>query len=149
MRIQVKFLAVVFTALALVPTGAHLMALVNKIHMPAESYLIAQSIYRGWAFSGIVILAALLATLALVFVLRRRHGFVAALVGLLCIAATQIIFWVFTYPANAATDQWTFLPENWEQLRVRWEYSHAASAVFNLVALIATTIAAVRPEDSH
>jgi hypothetical protein len=150
MRLQLtKFLAVVFAALALVPTGAHLMALVNKIHMPAQSYLIAQSIYRGWAFSGIVILAALLSTLALAFVLRRREGFVAALVGFLCIVATQIIFWVFTYPANAATHQWTFLPETWEKLRVQWEYSHAASAALNLVALVATTIAAVRSNDLH
>lgn len=54
----------------------------------------------------------------------------------LCIAGTQIIFWTFTYPANQETSNWTVLPEHWEALRTQWEYSHAASAVLNLIALI-------------
>jgi hypothetical protein len=28
------------------------------------------------------------------------------------------------------------LPENWIELRRQWEYSHATSAVLNLIALI-------------
>jgi hypothetical protein len=35
------------------------------------------------------------------------------------------------------TANWTFLPGDWWELRKRWEYSHAASAVLNLVALVA------------
>lgn len=29
----------------------------------------------------------------------------------------------------------TVLPEGWETLRYQWEYSHAASAILNFVAL--------------
>jgi hypothetical protein len=29
------------------------------------------------------------------------------------------------------------LPDNWMKLRNQWEYSHAASAVLNLIALFA------------
>lgn len=42
---------------------AHLLELPNKINLPAEAYLTIQQIYRGWAFLGIIELAALLSTL--------------------------------------------------------------------------------------
>ena len=70
----------------------------------------------------------------------------AALLAFLCILGTQIVFWVFTQPANRATRNWTVLPENWVQLRNQWEYSHAASAVLNLIALFALLYAAVSQE---
>ena len=57
-----------------------------------------------------------------------------------CIVGTQIIFWTFTFPANQQTNNWTTLPESWERLRTQWEYSHAASAVLNLLALIMLTL---------
>ncbi len=62
--------------------------------------------------------------------LLRFHSF-------LCIAATQVIFWLLTFPANKATHNLTVLPEGWETLRYQWEYSHAASAILNFVALFA------------
>ena len=70
----------------------------------------------------------------------------AALLAFLCILGTQIVFWVFTQPVNRATRNWTVLPENWVQLRNHWEYSHAASAVLNLIALFALLYAAVSQE---
>jgi hypothetical protein len=70
----VQFLAVVLTALALVPGDAHAFALLNKIDLAAEPYFIVQSIYRGWALFGIVVIGALLADLALTLMLRRRGG---------------------------------------------------------------------------
>jgi hypothetical protein len=54
---------------------------------------------------------------------------------------------VFTQPVNRATRNWTVLPpENWQQLRRQWEYSHAASAVLNLIALFALLYAAAGRE---
>jgi hypothetical protein len=41
----------VLTALALVPAGAHLFELPNKIGLSQDRYFIVQSIYRGWALS--------------------------------------------------------------------------------------------------
>lgn len=144
----VKFAAIVFCALAMVPAGAHLMELLNKIHMPAESYLVAQQLYRGWALAAVLVIGALVSTLALVFLLRGRPGFIAAVIAFLCIVGTQAIFWSATYPANSATQNWTVLPERWERLRTQWEYSHAVSAVLNLAALMATTIAVIRSNEA-
>ena len=49
----VQFLALALTAIALIPAGAHLFALPNKIGLPQEQYLIVQGIYRGWALLGV------------------------------------------------------------------------------------------------
>jgi hypothetical protein len=131
----VQFLALLLTAFALVPAGAHLFALANKIGLSAEQYFIVQNIYRGWALFGIVLFSALIANLLLAIALRGRgtpFGF--ALVAFLCIALTLVIFFTWTFPANQATQNWTAVPANWEQLRRQWEYSHAANALVTLVA---------------
>jgi hypothetical protein len=38
------------------------------------------------------------------------------------------------------------LPSDWESLRARWEYSHAASAILNLTALVSTIVAILSAE---
>jgi hypothetical protein len=136
------FLSLLFCALALAPALAHLLELPNKIGLPRDEYLVVQQIYRGWWMLGIVVFGALLSTLALTIVVRKRPGELGpALTAFLCIVATQAIFWTFTFPANQQTANWTQLPDNWQELRMRWEYSHAASAMLNLAALIAVIIA--------
>jgi hypothetical protein len=57
------------------------------------------------------------------------------------IAITQVIFWTFTFPVNKRTRNWSTLPEDWPALRSRWEYSHAAGATLNLVAIVALILA--------
>jgi hypothetical protein len=139
----VEFLAVILTALALVPAAAHVMELPNKLPMTREAYLIVQRVYRGWSLSGFVVIGALIATLALM-VLADDAAFVPALIGFLAIVATQIVFWTFTYPVNKITRNWTRVPDDWTALRDRWELSHAASAVLNFIAVVCVTVAVLR-----
>ena len=47
---------------------------------------------------------------------------------------------IWTYPASQATDNWTTIPANWEQLRRQWEYSHAANALVTFVAFCSLTL---------
>jgi len=137
----VQFLALTLTALALVPSGAHLFALPHKIDLVAEQYFIVQNIYRGWSSFGIVLIGALIANLALALLLRgRRAPFALALFAFLCIALTLVVFFIWTYPANEATNNWTMIPDNWEQLRRDWEYSHAANAIVTFAALCSVTL---------
>jgi hypothetical protein len=143
-----RFLAVVLTALALVPAGAHLFELPNKIGLDQEPYFIVQGIYRGWALFGIVLLGALVADLALAIGVRRaRTPFRLALLAFLLVAATLAIFFTWTYPANQATSNWTVVPENWRALRTQWEYAHATNAVLTFLALCAVTSAALMRRD--
>jgi len=57
---------------------------------------------------------------------------------------TQIVFWTFTFPVNQQTSNWTVLPPDRARLRAQWEYSHAASAVLNLIALVALILSAMQ-----
>jgi hypothetical protein len=45
------------------------------------------------------------------------------------------MFFIVTFPANKATQNWTMLPQGWETLRQQWEYSHATGALLYFVAL--------------
>lgn len=133
-------LALVFTALAMIPYGAHLFSLPNKIGMTQEQYFVAQSVYRNWALLGVVLFPAMLINLVLAYLLRaERAAFVLALLGCACMAATLPIFFAWTYPANVATQNWTIVPDNWIELRRQWEYSHAVNAglIFASFCLVA------------
>jgi len=137
MKIRVlQFVAIVLTALALIPPGAHLLELANKINLDREHYLTVQQIYRGWALLGAVLIASALANGVLAVATRRQTApmILAAITGLL-MCVTLGVFFIWTYPVNQATDDWTVAPENWQMLRVQWEYSHAANAVVTFLAL--------------
>ena len=135
-----QFIAIVLTALALVPSGAHLLALPNKIHLSESNYFITQNIYRGWALLGIVLIAALLANATLALLMReQRIPFVFTLITAVCLLTTLAIFFAFTFPANQATNNWTEVPANWEELRWQWEVSHAVNAVITFVAFCSLT----------
>ena len=106
MRLKVlQFVAVVLVALALVPVGAHLLARPNKIHLPADQYFTTQSVYLGWAVpTGTVLIAAIIVTLVYTIAMRG-HGiaFWLSLTAFILTAATLAIFFIWTFPANQAT----------------------------------------------
>jgi hypothetical protein len=146
----IYFLSLLFAALALAPAMAHLLELLNKMNLSRDEYLIVQQIYRGWNLLAVVVFGALLSTLALTITVRHdRKAFIFALIAFLCIVGTQIVFWTYTYPANQVTNNWTVLPENWAALRRQWEYSHATSALLNLLAMISVSISVLVRNDSH
>jgi hypothetical protein len=72
----------------------------------------------------------------------KRAAFLLSLTALLCLGATQLIFWTFTYPMNVATNNWTITPQDFEAARRQWEYSHAVNAVLSFVALVTITLSA-------
>jgi hypothetical protein len=131
-----RFFSLFCTALVMGAALAHLLELPNKISLTRDAYFTAQQLYRGWALLGILIAAALLSTAALTIVVRHTpRVFPLTLLALLCLVGAQVVFWTFTYPANRATNNWTFLPDNWQDLRQQWEYSHAVGAGLNMGAL--------------
>jgi hypothetical protein len=140
-----QFVAITLAALALVPSGAHLSALGNKISLGAEQYFIVQNIYRGWDLFGTVLVGSLVADLVLALMLRRRGGapLILALLALGAIVLMLAIFFLWTFPANQATNNWTTIPGHWEQLREQWEYSHAVNAVVAFVAFCSVTLSAL------
>jgi len=136
-----RFASVMLTAVAMAAAFAHLLELPNKIGLSREAYLTVQQIYRGWALLGIVVVGALVSTTALALQVRGTPAeFYLTVAAALCIALSLLVFFVFTFPTNRHTSNWTVLPENWQELRRRWEYSHAVGAGLYFLALSLLTL---------
>jgi MFS family permease len=139
-----QFIANILTALVFVPYGAHLFELPNKIGLSEHQYFIVQSIYRGWALFSSVIFAAIAANLlAAAVAWRRGRRFWPNLAAGLIMAATLLVFFVWIYPANQETSNWTIVTANWESLRTQWELSHSANAILTFVALCCAALSGV------
>jgi hypothetical protein len=136
-----QFLALLATALALFPSAAHLAAMPNKIGMAQSDYFIAQSIYSGWSFLGLLWLLALFASAGLAFVTRSQVWPMWMAIGAaISFGLMFVIFFIWTLPANQATENWTSVPSNWGALRQQWEYSHAANALVGVVGFCLTCL---------
>jgi hypothetical protein len=138
----VRFFSLLFVGLTLAPGLAHVLQLPHKMNLSGEDYLRVQQLYAGWALLGFVVVGALISTFALILLVRARlRQFGLACIAFGSVLVTQVIFWMFTFPVNKQTHNWTTLPMNWVTLRERWEYSHATAAVFDLIAFIAIVLA--------
>jgi hypothetical protein len=141
------FLAIVLTALALIPGGAHVFELANKMRLDQRDYFVAQSLYRGWQLVGFLAVGALAADIwAAVLHEGAAATWFTIAAGL--IVATLIVFLVWTFPVNKATKMWTSQPANWRKLRTRWEYSHAVNAAITFLALSSTAVALLVANDA-
>lgn len=135
-----KLLALGLTALVVIPGGAHLFELPAKMRLSESGYFTVQSIYAGWALFAVAIFAAIAANGWLFWSLRGSDVTAsrAALASALLIGLTLVIFFIWVFPANQATDNWTSIPADWETLRRNWEYGHAVNALIAFAALLAT-----------
>jgi len=143
-----RFLAVLAVAICLIPSGAHFFEMFAKLKLSPQDYMTAQGIYAGWAFFGIAIYGAMLLTLALAYLSRGRERRLAG-GAFLALVATQGVFWAYTQPMNALTQNWTRMPPDLEAARRQWEYSHAANFGITLVAflLVLGAVLADTPRD--
>ncbi|WP_064710734.1 hypothetical protein [Rhizobium bangladeshense] len=140
----VFFIALLATALALGGAMAHLLELPNKISLARNDYFVVQKAYRGWNRLAFFLLIQLIAIVSVAIMSRYEPSvFWPAVVSALCLLGAQAVFWVYTYPANVATKNWTGIPDDWETLRTNWEYSHAAGAVCQVLAMSSLIIAAL------
>jgi hypothetical protein len=134
-----QLLALVLTAIALAPAAAHVLELPNKLPMARDEYLTVQQVYRGWNRLGFVVIAALLATMWMA-VIADESAEIPATLAFIAILLTQVVFWLYTQPVNRRTRNWTEAPEDWEQLRDRWEISHAANALLTFIAFVCVAV---------
>ncbi|MDQ8729353.1 DUF1772 domain-containing protein [Bradyrhizobium sp. LHD-71] len=141
---MVAFVALLATALAMGAALAHALEFPNKIELSPDNYLIVQTAYRGWSLLAFLLVIEVAAMLWLAVRYRAvPRVFWPTVAALACVAAAQAIFWIWTFPANQVTDNWTVLPDNFETLRAQWEYSHLAGAAFQVLAMAAIAIAVI------
>lgn len=143
-RNTVRFLAVILTALCLVPGGAHFFELPHKMLLDQSGYYTVQVIYQGWAYFGIALVGAVVCDFVLVLVSRRQGAaFWFALLGFLLIASTLVTFFAIVFPTNQITHNWTMVVPNWQALRARWEYGHALSAILTFLGFCSIVLSAL------
>jgi hypothetical protein len=139
------FSSLFFTGILLAASLSHLFALPNKINLSANEYLVAQHSYRGWALLGIAVILAIISVFVQLLLIKKQYpGFGFSLGALIMLLVSQVLFWMFTFPANQQTKNWTVLPDNWQQLRLKWEYSHAVGAILDLVAFFFLILSALK-----
>ena len=139
------FVALMATALALGAALAHALELPNKIDLSAREYFVVQKIYLGWDRLGYLLAVELAGILALIHLYRgQRRVLLPVLAALMFLVAAQVVFWLFTFPTNRATSNWTVQPSNWEALRSQWEYSHLGGAAFQVLVMASLVLAVLR-----
>lgn len=140
-------LAIPCVFIAILPAGAHLLEAPNKLRLDQADYFTVQQIYAGWALFGIVLFAAIASTLGYVIALHQSgRPYLYALLALLLILLNLGLFFLFTFPTNRATSNWTVAPADWDALRMQWEYSHAVNALVIFAAFFCLLIAALRDQ---
>ncbi|MEZ5775720.1 MAG: DUF1772 domain-containing protein [Hyphomicrobiaceae bacterium] len=141
----VLFITILATVLALGGGLAHAYELVNKIDLPQDAYFTVQQIYSGWNRFAFVLSVEATGMLVTIFLFRTEPAVLwPAVAAFLLLVLAQAVFWMFTFPANVATQNWTVAPADWQSLRAQWEYSHLAGAAFQLLALAALVVAVLR-----
>ena len=139
------FVALLASTVALGGALAHAFELPNKIGLGRDAYFVVQAIYSGWNRLAFVLAAQLAGMLAVIILYRAEpRVFWPACLALGGLVGAQAVFWIWTFPANQATENWTRQPADWEPLRAQWEYSHLAGAGFQFLAMAALIIAVLR-----
>jgi hypothetical protein len=144
----VQLAAIALTALALIPAGAQVFELSAKLALSPSNYVMVQSVHHAWVlFASAMLLASAAIGLHGYLVNRNAASFGWSMVALALVGVAQVVFWMFAYPANAATEGWSVLPADFEMLRRQWEFAFAAAGVFSFAGLLALarSIGASRP----
>ncbi|HWM93713.1 MAG TPA: anthrone oxygenase family protein [Thermoanaerobaculia bacterium] len=143
-----RFVTILLVALLLGLAFAHVLERPAKMQYDAELYVTWQkTLYVAWGppnVGGFLEPAAILATLWLAFLVRRRRpAFWLTLgAGAALLLAFPVVFFLFVAPANEAfrSASAASVPANWMEMRSSWETGHAIRFVLQLAALSLLTL---------
>lgn len=135
-----RLITIMLTALSMGMALDHLLEMPAKMTYDGTLWLtLLHTLYGTFGTIGafIEVGAVVTAVVLVVLVRRRRPACGWTLVGALCLVVAHVAWWVWVAPVNAAMAPLTpaTLPADWMRLRDQWEYTHAARAVLQMVAL--------------
>lgn len=153
-----RMVTIMLTALSMGTALGHLLEMPAKITYDGALWLtLLQTLYPP-AFGTIGAffeVGAVVTAVVLAFLVRRhRPAFGWTLLGAICVVAAHAAFWVWVAPVNATMLPLTpeNLPADWSGLRDQWEYTHAARAVLQMIALgalVFSVLAEIPRDDSR
>jgi len=135
-----RLLTIMLAALSLAPALGHLLELPAKMTYEGPLWLtVSQTLYGAFGTIGASFEVGAVATTVVLAILvrQRRPAFGWTLLGALCVVAAHAAFWIWLAPVNTTIAALTLetLPADWMELRNQWEYTHAARAVLQMIAL--------------
>ena len=149
-----RFGTLLLTALLLGMTFCHVLEMPAKMRYDAALYLtLHRTLYVAFGPPNIgpfIELGAIVASVALTVLMRRRAGFWLTLVGTACLFGGILVYFAEVEPANGALRMMAIEApaQDWELWRARWEYGHAAHFALDLLAFCALLGAALVPSSS-
>ncbi len=137
-----RLLTIVLVALSLAPALGHLLELPAKMTYDGTLWVtLQQTLYGAFGtVGGAFEIGAVITTVVLAILVRhRRPAFGWTLFAAVCMVAMHAAFWIWLAPVNStiAAISLDALPANWMDLRSQWEYTHAARAIIQIIALAA------------
>jgi hypothetical protein len=147
MFLWLRIVAVVFVALSMGASFAHVLELPAKLELGGEHYLAVQVIYRFFGSVATVLeLGSFLLLLAVtIWGWQRLPAHLMALVATIVFVASVVTWAAVVSPMNSAFTSWTGrVPADWTAARDRWEWGHVTVFSMKLVAFVLLLRAVVR-----
>jgi hypothetical protein len=144
-----RLISILLVALTTGLGFARVLEMPAKLLYDAELYVTVQkTLYAFWGppnIGGFLEPAAILATLVLCMgVRRRRRAFWLTLsAAAIQLLAFPVVYFLFVEPVNAILSASALIPENWMELRLRWERGHGIRFLLQLVALCLLLLSAL------
>jgi hypothetical protein len=143
-----RFITLLFAALAMTMTSAHLLELPQKMTYDPSLYTaVNATMYRYFGIvGGIYTVGSIVTAIVLAILVRRRRaarrwtlaGAAALLLGF--VTWLMLVQPVNTRIAEAQQTSPGTVPALWMGFRDRWEYGHATGFVFQLLGLSALLV---------
>jgi hypothetical protein len=135
-----RFITIMLTSLSMAMAFCHLLEMPAKMTYDGALWLmLLKTLYRAFGtIGGFIEVGAVVTAVVLSFLVRRRRpAFGWTLTGAICLIAAHAAWWIWVAPVNATMAPLTpeTLPADWTRLRDQWEYTHAARAVLQIIAL--------------
>jgi hypothetical protein len=145
-HVDARFISLIFVALTLGLTFAHVLEVVGKLRLGARDWLtVQQNLYVAFGpIGGTCEVLAIAFTWFTVFTRPRgsreaRCSWIAAIAASVGLAVWAIV----VAPMNSVLSAWTAetMRADWTLVRNRWELGHAAQAVLYGIALVSLMLA--------
>jgi len=138
-----RFLTLVLAGLVLALALGHLLEMSAKLALAPRDYLVVQRIYGAFGtLDAVVEPAAVACAIVLVFLVRRGRAYGPAVVGALCLVGALLIWVAIVNPTNGAWQSGSpEVPDNFESLRLRWEWGQAVRGALALVGFVSLVLA--------
>ncbi len=143
-----RFVTLLFAALALTMSSAHVLELPQKLDYDAALYTaVNATMYRYFAIvGGVYTVGSIVSAIVLTILVRRRHAARRwTLAGALALVLGFVTWLMLVEPVNtqiaaALQNSPTTVPALWIGFRDRWEYGHATGFIFQLLGLSALIV---------